>query len=140
MADLGTKAHPVTRFDNLRSMCGIVDCAKIDEHEEIETLAVESVEGSIETISGRRGTSATSGKEERTLLLTMLAMAPLSSMADNACDKAGYAEVATMICMRLMRAKPTISRKMSWKEHIICAISKFTRYIKTMMMNSTIMM
>ena len=45
VADLGTKAHPVTRFVQLRDMCGIVDCGKIDEHEEIEAMATERVDG-----------------------------------------------------------------------------------------------
>ena len=45
LADLGTKAHPVTRFVQLRDMCGIVDCGKIDEHEEIDAMAIERVDG-----------------------------------------------------------------------------------------------
>jgi hypothetical protein len=34
-ADLGTKAHPVNRFLELRSMLGIVDCKEIDDRREI---------------------------------------------------------------------------------------------------------
>ncbi len=78
-ADSGTKAHPATRFVQLHDTCGIVDCGKIDEHEEIEAMAIERVEGPVETMSGRRVARATSGLVERVLLLALLAAAPVTA-------------------------------------------------------------
>ena len=36
-ADLGTKAHPVARFEKLRSMVSIVDCREIEEDKDVAT-------------------------------------------------------------------------------------------------------
>ncbi len=82
LADSGTKAHPVTRFVHLRDMCGIVDCDKIDEHVQIEAMALERVEAP-ETMSGRRGARTTSGQAELMLLLALLAA---SLVASHVCD------------------------------------------------------
>lgn len=42
LADLGTKAHPVGRFTELRNMLGVCDCREIDEFEELEAFCVEA--------------------------------------------------------------------------------------------------
>ena len=36
VADLGTKAHPRTRFEQLRDMASIVDCSRIDDYKLVE--------------------------------------------------------------------------------------------------------
>ncbi len=48
IADLGTKAHPVGRFLELRDMMGIVDCEQIDDVKEIEACCVQAVAGETE--------------------------------------------------------------------------------------------
>ena len=40
VADLGTKAHPERRFLELRTMCGLLDCAEIDESVEMQAHAI----------------------------------------------------------------------------------------------------
>ena len=42
MADLGTKAHPVARFEYLRELADIVDCAEMDNHREIEACTIST--------------------------------------------------------------------------------------------------
>ena len=41
IADLGTKAHPMTRFLELRGMPNIVGCRQIDVEKEIEPCSVQ---------------------------------------------------------------------------------------------------
>ena len=40
-ADLGTKAHPVARFEYLKQLCGLVDCGAIDRATAVGIHAVE---------------------------------------------------------------------------------------------------
>ena len=65
-ADLGTKAHPVARFELLKQMCGITDCSTIDRAQEVGIHAIEAWSA--------RPTSATNG---RGLLARMAALSAL---------------------------------------------------------------
>ena len=71
LADLGTKAHPVNRFLELRAMMNIVDCKAIDDQGEIEACSVQS-----NVVPGwTTVTNKTVAKIERQLLLALLAQA-----------------------------------------------------------------
>lgn len=39
--DLGTKAHPVARFEKLRSMVGMMDCSCINQAEPLSACVIE---------------------------------------------------------------------------------------------------
>ena len=52
VADVCTKDHPESRFLQLRTMAGMVDCAHIDKYSEHEANAIEMVFGSNEAAGG----------------------------------------------------------------------------------------
>ena len=54
-ADLGTKAHPVARFELLKQLCGITDCSAIDRAMEVGIHAIEAWGAKPSSVNNGRG-------------------------------------------------------------------------------------
>ncbi|CAK0830838.1 unnamed protein product [Prorocentrum cordatum] len=70
VVDLGTKAHPEARFEHLRDLAGIVDCAEMGKHKELEAFSV----------------AASASWARQGLLATLLAQGATPSSATTSCE------------------------------------------------------
>jgi len=73
LADLGTKAHPQNRFEELRSMVGMIDCSRVDDFTPLSACAVQC--DSEEQVA--RPTSSSSGVAKAARQATAILMAAL---------------------------------------------------------------